>query len=537
MMRKKNRTEAVPTIDAVKDLLITSLLPSRRKLKHFKQQPSLGMNNITPQHLILWAFEDFVKSYYFEFLQIVDERIRDTVLFVRNHMITHVQELLKEKPEQEKNLLSMLVNKLGDLNKTISSKSSYFILQLEKVHPAMKGVIVSSLGDFLFSQSLSQAAQQMTLVTLNQTVLQESVDQNVADKLFDIYLAYFSILVHKQEEIAKAAELAKANKMQKKRRLDNGNHHHHNRHNHRHQKQQQNKSAEKVELDEGVSKLISSVLTGANRAFPYSSKKVNVDKYLPSLFKICKTGGWGTIIQSLNLIFQIGVAHKTPLTNFYSALYASLLDMRLVNSSLQTIYLNLLYKALNHDTNGPRLKAFIKRILQICQFHQPSFVCGSFFLLSNLDKKIIQRDGLRWVNTAGPVDDGKIVEKYDALCPDPKQSGAETTLIWELVPYLNHYHPSVLTAAQHYHDNEKSISKPDLEMFSTTNFLNTFLNEELKKPKVHGDSLMQPRRVKNLTGVFTHGDVTIELPQLAQQSKRMLEDDSDGSDGPDCGSD
>lgn len=43
---------------------------------------------------------------------IIQELLMDQLPFVRNHMISYVFELLRDKPEQEQLLLRLLVNKM-----------------------------------------------------------------------------------------------------------------------------------------------------------------------------------------------------------------------------------------------------------------------------------------------------------------------------------------------------------------------------------------------------------------------------------------
>lgn len=57
-------------------------------------------------------------------------------------MLGCVFDLLYRKPEQEKELLSQLVNKLGDPVKKVASKAAFFLLKLGKI------ILVSS--SFLF---------------------------------------------------------------------------------------------------------------------------------------------------------------------------------------------------------------------------------------------------------------------------------------------------------------------------------------------------------------------------------------------------
>ena len=57
----------------------------------------------------------------------------DTVANIREKMLGCVFDLLYRKPEQEKELLSQLVNKLGDPVRKVASKATLFILKLSKL--------------------------------------------------------------------------------------------------------------------------------------------------------------------------------------------------------------------------------------------------------------------------------------------------------------------------------------------------------------------------------------------------------------------
>ena len=66
----------------------------------------------TDAHLLIWAFEDWLKKYFYTLLQILETLSHDTLPFVRTQTLTIVYQMLKDKPEQEQNLLRLLVNKL-----------------------------------------------------------------------------------------------------------------------------------------------------------------------------------------------------------------------------------------------------------------------------------------------------------------------------------------------------------------------------------------------------------------------------------------
>ena len=113
--------------------------------------------------------------------------------------------------------------------------------------------------------------------------------------------------------------------------------------------------------------------------YPYS-----VEKHLEILFKITHAGKFYTAVQALSLIFTISLAKQTVSDRFYRTLYESMLDNRLLITNKQTQYLNLLFKAVRADTDMRRVKAFVKRMIQIAGHHQPPFICGLFYLLNQV---------------------------------------------------------------------------------------------------------------------------------------------------------
>ena len=284
LARKRSRGQAVEVLGALKDLFGPgALLPSDRKLRAFASQPELiaafsknpdwSQENPLPKplkevHLILWAYEDWLKSTYFEILKIIETWCNDEVVFARVKAVDYVCQLLREKPEQEANLLRLLVNKLGDSDKKIASRTSYNILQLETTHPLMRPTIIASIeSDLLFRPGQSLHAQYYAIITLNQTVL-SSKEGDVVRKLVDIYFSLFikllegpeaveaskpatsganSVTINRKGEVQRGGG-APGKKALKKQAL-------------------QDKSAN---VDEDLrEKMLSAVLTGVNRAIPF----------------------------------------------------------------------------------------------------------------------------------------------------------------------------------------------------------------------------------------------------------------------------
>src|ERR1700712_1338179 len=99
---------------------------------------------------------------------------------------------------------------------------------------------------------------------------------------------------------------------------------------------------------------------------------------------------------------MISASKSVTADRYYRTLYESLLDPRLYSSSKQVMYLNLLYKSLKADLNAKRVQAFVKRLLQIIAMHEPPFVCGVLYLISELQGTF---PSIRSMVTQAEVDD------------------------------------------------------------------------------------------------------------------------------------
>ena len=159
------------------------------------------------------------------------------------------------------------------------------------------------------------------------------------------------------------------------------------------------------------------------------------------------------------LIQQLSSTHRVSADRFYRTLYESLLDPRIATSSKQSMYLNLLYKALKADTNMKRIKAFVKRLVQILGLHQPSFICGVFYLIRELettypsltswidqpeehdsDDEEVFRDvpdeeegGHAEQPSTTELESSRPSNSYDSRKRDPEQTNADKSCLWELV--------------------------------------------------------------------------------------------------------
>lgn len=267
--KKRSRAQAVEVLRSLKDMFAQgTLLPNDRRLRSFSNQPSLIAafqgasrwsegdalpSGLQKRHLIVWAYENFLKEQYFEVLKILEIWCNDEIEFSRSRAVSYVYELLKEKPEQETNLLRLLVNKLGDKARKIASRASYLLLQLEQAHPLMKPTIITAVEEVLFRPGQSQHAKYYAIITLNQTVLSLK-EETVAVQLLDIYFSLFVALL-KPTKGGKSQAGKKPGKFGKKGGKKSA-------------KEEEKGQAQAEEMQD---KLVSAVLTGVNRAYPFTN--------------------------------------------------------------------------------------------------------------------------------------------------------------------------------------------------------------------------------------------------------------------------
>ncbi|ETN42067.1 uncharacterized protein HMPREF1541_04006 [Cyphellophora europaea CBS 101466] len=511
---KRSRSQAVDVLRALKDLFAQgSLLPADRRLYTLATQPGVRAKfgkkawakgdklpkGVEEVHLIAWAFEDWLKGKYFDVIKILEVWCNDEIEFAKSRAISYVYELLKEKPEQEANLLRLLINKLGDPVKKIASQASYLLMQLLTIHPAMKGVVISAIETEIFRPGQALHQKYYATVTINQTAL-SGREEELAGKLLGIYFGLFSQLIKTSDQGLEDDDGPKSTSREHRRRQA---------------RKSKKATAGPAQADDLREKLTSALLTGVNRAYPYAgSESKTFAEHLDTLFKIVHSANFNTSIQAMLLIQQLSGSHQASNDRFYRVLYESLLDQRLITASKQQLYLNLLHRSLKADINNRRVKAFVKRILQVLSLHEAPFICGAFYLLKDLDTtfpgltaltdnaeeldeeeevfKDVDEDRAQPVAQIGHAD--KKEQLYDGHKRAPEHANADKSCTWELLPFLAHYHPSVTLSADHYLQHQKLPGKPDLALHTLMHFLDRFVykNAKLSESRPRGASIMQP---------------------------------------------
>uniref|UniRef100_A0A8C3V928 CCAAT/enhancer-binding protein zeta n=1 Tax=Catharus ustulatus TaxID=91951 RepID=A0A8C3V928_CATUS len=500
--KKGSRQQSLMALDTFKELLITDILPDNRKLHSFSQRPlnnimhmSSGNKDSRDRRLILWYFEHQLKLQIAEFVQALETMSHDCLTATKSRALAVSHELLCNKPEQEKALLVLLVNKLGDPQNKIATKASYLLETLLHKHPNMKGVVCNEVERLLYRSNINVKTQYYAICFLNQIVLSHE-ESALANKLITLYFCFFRNCIKKKD----------------------------------------------VE-----SKMLSALLCGVNRAYPYAETgDEKVKEQMNTLFKVLHLVNFSTSVQALMLLFQVMDSQQTVSDRYYAALYKKLLDPALATCSKPSMFLNLVYKSLKADVVLRRVKAFVKRLLQVTCGQMPPFICGTLYLLSELlkvkpelrvqlqdhmesddeecfkDQEEAEEDE-RFVDADKEVEDEKrsTVESsaktnnanssaswvhhlnmggrksgvsYDPMHRSPLYCGAESTSLWELKKVgLSCIAVTVFISV----GNHIQYSGDPLQDFTLMRFLDRFVyrNPKLSKGKENTSSVvMQPKK-------------------------------------------
>jgi len=168
----------------------------------------------------------------------------------------------------------------------------------------MKSIILHEIENLLFRPNTSIHGQYYAIITMNQTVL-TTRETPIANRLVEVYFMLFAKLL--RAGVHEAPEEATAPKIKSKGKKRRG----------AVDWEELNQQEEEVN-----SKVLSAVLTGVNRAFPFSMVENEVyvsttaksdarfEKHMDVLFMITHDANFNTAIQALILIHQVATEKK-----------------------------------------------------------------------------------------------------------------------------------------------------------------------------------------------------------------------------------
>nr|WOZ03673.1 BmC/EBPZ protein [Bombyx mori] len=353
-VKPAKKKDGIIIIDALSELLISELLIPDVKLRTFEQHPLGHLDEMTSGNkqtkrniLKLWYYEDQLKELYGTYVDALNKFAHDTVDANKEKSVSAMSYLLMHHPEREKILLTNIINKLGDPSQGVASKVIYHLCQIIYNHPNMKGVVLAEIEKMLFRTNISPRAQYYGVCFLNQFYLGKD-DSKVAESLIRIYFSFFKA------------------------------------------------SIKKGEID---SRLMSAILTGVKRAYPFADKErlTETQDHIDSIHRLVHLAGINISVHALALLFQISDASTGTSDRYYSALYKKLTNSDILNTTHTALLFSLVYKSLKQDKNIPRVVAFVKRLLQLCCYVLPAQACGMIFLLSRVLKDSSKKEAIKLV--------------------------------------------------------------------------------------------------------------------------------------------
>ncbi|QRW12798.1 ribosome biogenesis protein [Ceratobasidium sp. AG-Ba] len=477
--KKGGRGESLKALRAIVDWWVGGGCPDR-KLRYFRDQP-VSSSDITDAHLIVWHFEDWLKKYFFSILQLLETLSLDTLPYIRTQTMSLIT-LLKEKPEQEQNLLRLLVNKLA--------------------------VIVREMTSLVLKPQSEQTNARV--ITLNQFTLAPG-----------------------EKDVAAALEKSPQRRLKKGRRnehivrvlakrLDS-------------RQREREKSERKGHERRGH--------ICRNARFERKVDCRDIDGRTPC-DTVCKdrhvyirqahayviphhSAPFNISIQALVLIEKVSSANQSISDRFYRTLYDSLLDPRLLKSSKQAMYLNLLFKAMKADTSFRRVTAFVKRLLQYLRYTSLRLYAELYIFWESLSSYTrAPRTASRQRSKTKPNPGGRGYE-------DPPR---ETNLSLGTDALPNYYHPSVSLHAKQLLTGAQLTATPDLGLNTLTHFLDRFVYRNPKKIKARPVSVLHPAATIQTAPVRLMKDTT-DSTMNDKADKSEVADSDEESDDSQSGSD
>uniref|UniRef100_A0A7I5ED95 CBF domain-containing protein n=1 Tax=Haemonchus contortus TaxID=6289 RepID=A0A7I5ED95_HAECO len=381
-LEKKNTRESLEILPILEEIFLNHFLPPDRKLVPFSGRPLKRIGEICSNSkdgrrrlLVLWRFEHKLKLVYERFLRAVEGLASLVVEDLSKRALRTALNLLAERPEGERFLLSMLVNKLGHPKTHIAAFVATLLEDLTKRQPRMRSVIVAEVERLIYRINVSPKAHMYASTFLSQITLRAE-DSALAVQMLSIYFGLFKTLVCRKVP-------------------DN--------------------------------RLLVILLSAANRALPFAKEKADsLVEDINTLYKVVHTSSYSVALQTLKLLFQVHQISDSLSDRFYTALYRKLLIE--VPPSCYNQMLLLVFKVLKADPSENRVRTFVKRLLQAATSATPSLAAGILILISRLletRKNLIvlqkQVDRVALVDaklrTTGDDDDE---ERYFDLGPDGK---------------------------------------------------------------------------------------------------------------------
>ncbi|KAF2357657.1 CCAAT-binding factor [Trinorchestia longiramus] len=342
---------------SLKDLLSSSLLPKGLVAHQFEDHDFhrilLPLVHSDRQKaytvLLLWYYEDQLKLLYTKLISALKQVVSTSTTSAKTTAVQMLLGLLGNHPQQEtETVLQVLVNKLGDLDKTVAYAVVYGIRNLLIRRPTLKVTLVDICGELLFRPNQRKNTLYNCMQLLKDVFFTKD-DVSLVQKMIKLYFGFF-------------------------------------------------KACTKTGEVDG--KLMSVILRGLNRALPYATSAKGraasdfLEEQFDMLYKMVHLAKFNISVQILQLLYQVLVniePNRSLPERFERVLYERLLCPELSRCSVIGAFLNLVFKTMSRMTCPFTLKAMTKRLLQVSFYQSSHLAIAMVFVLSetSVDNKLL----------------------------------------------------------------------------------------------------------------------------------------------------
>jgi len=196
---KKESKLILKVLTALQELFITVLLPNRKLLLLEQQRPELLVRcrDKNGEQLLLYLyFEDCIKRRYSDLVKTLARLTLDNVKFIRDRTLNITFNLFYERPEQETLLLAIIINKLGDPEKKIASKTGFLIVCMLTENSKIDIVVINELTKIILRPNIGQRTRFNAITLLNRLPVYLKIsDIELNRKLLQIYFTILKLFM------------------------------------------------------------------------------------------------------------------------------------------------------------------------------------------------------------------------------------------------------------------------------------------------------------------------------------------------------
>lgn len=458
--KKKSRHHSLASIEGLQELFLDTLLPDH-SLSYISD---LEIKKI-PGGLSKLHLEDKLKQKYTEFINILKSHTQDTVEFFKKTAIKALTGLAA-KPEMQDYILECIVSKLNDHSIQIPTAVVLECNHLVWKNKSLMEPLLKIIARFCSKSSLSSSSKFYAIVLMNSLKMTPN-DQICIQILVSTLLKLFPVVLQETRVY--------------------GN------------------------------KAVALLLKALNKNFQLFTNKNSYQEFFKSeidqIYRLTHSSNSNIQIEGLRFIFQVEQAQGFVSDRYYRALYEFIQPyphMRSITYKSLALLFNTLMISMKEDTSISRVKAFVKRIFQVCLVSEPPFILASLMLLSEISKvhkSLLQlmdvpSDDEEEVYKDAPESDDEEIEetkktevsRYDPFKRDPKYAKAENSALFEISLLSQHPHPTVNKWSKSLIKGESLEYEGDpLLDFTLINFLDRF---EYRNPKKSLLSKLQGKKIR-----------------------------------------